>query len=158
MRLKTLAFVFVFFLLTSCAGPLALNYSSKEEPVIKTTKDITVLVEPYKDSRKAASKRTAGAINATVSDMMGTEITLDKDVSTLVTSAFIEELKSSGFKTIGTEEAAAYVLTGEITEFDLDIGVRDKIKIEIQSVLKERTTGKAVFSRIERVEDERFAG
>src|SRR3990170_2488887 len=104
MRLKTLSFVFVLFLLTSCGGPLALNYSSKEEPVIRTSKDITVFVEPYKDARKA-SPRTAGAINATVSDMMGQEITLDKDVSTLVTSAFIEEMKSSGFKISETPEA-----------------------------------------------------
>ncbi len=158
MRLKTLPFVFVLFLLTSCAGPLALNYSSKEEPVVRTSKDITVFVEPYKDARKAALPRTAGAINSTVSDMTGQKIILDKDVSALVTSAFVEELKSSGFKTTEPAEAAAYVLTGEIREFHLDIAERDKIKIEIQSVLKEKTTDKVVFSRVERVEDERFAG
>ncbi|MFZ3072303.1 MAG: PEGA domain-containing protein [Thermodesulfobacteriota bacterium] len=135
-----------------------MNYSSREEPVVRTSKDVTVFVEPYKDARKASIPQTAGVINATVSDMMGQEITLDKDVSTLVTSAFMEELKSSGFKTTESAEAAAYVLTGEIREFNLDIGVRDKIKIEIQSVLKERATDKAVFLRTERVEDERFAG
>ena len=157
MRLKTLPFVLVFFLLTSCGGPLALNYSSKEEPVVRTSKDITVFVESYKDARKAASKQTAGAINSTVSDMTGQKIILDKDVSSLVTSAFIEELKSSGFKSAETA-GAAYVLTGEIREFNLDIAERDKIKIEIQSVLKEKATGKVVFSGKERVEDERFAG
>lgn len=125
---------------------------------MRTSGDITVFVEPYKDLRPAALKRTVGAINATVSDIYGPKIILDKDVSVLVTSAFIEELKSSGFKTTGTAEAADYVLTGEITEFDLDIGVRDKIKIEIQTVLKERAIDKAVFSRTEKAEDERFAG
>ena len=135
-----------------------MNYSSKEEPAVRTSKDITVFVEPYKDARKAVSKQTAGAINSPVSDMTGSKIILDKDVSALVTSAFIEELKSSGFKTTGTAEAAAYVLTGEVREFNLDIAERDKIKIEIQSVLKEKTTGKVVFSGKERVEDERFAG
>jgi len=157
-RIASLGFVFVLFLLTSCGGPLALNYSPKEEPAVRTSKDITVFVEPYKDARKAVSKRTAGAINSTVLDMTGSKITLDKDVSALVTSAFIEELKSSGFKSAETAEAAAYVLTGEIREFNLDIAERDKIKIEIQSVLKEKTTDKVVFSGKERVEDERFAG
>lgn len=158
MRLKTLSFVFVLFLLTSCGGPLALNYSPKEEPVVRASKDITVFVEPYKDVRLAVSKQTAGAINSTVSDMTGQKIILDKDVSALVTSAFTEELKSSGFKITEPAAAAAYVLTGEIREFNLDIAERDKIKIEIQSVLKEQTTDKSVFSRTERVEDERFAG
>src|SRR3990170_8370682 len=158
MRLKILPLIFILFLATSGGGPLALNYSSKEEPAVRTSKDITVFVEPYKDARKAVSKQTAGAINSPVSDMTGSKIILDKDVSALVTSAFIEELKSSGFKTTGTAEAAAYVLTGEVREFNLDIAERDKIKIEIQSVLKERTTDKVVFSRTERVEDERFAG
>lgn len=157
MRLKILSSIFVLFLLTSCAGPLALNYSLKEEPVVRTSKDITVFVESYKDARNVSTPRTAGAINATVLDMMGPKITLDKDVSGLVTSAFVEELKASGFKITETAEAA-YVLAGEIREFNLDIAERDKIKIEIQSVLKERTTDKAVFSRVERIEDERFAG
>ena len=158
MRLKTLPLIFILFLATSCGGPLALNYSVKEEPVVRTSRDITVFVESYKDARLAVSKQTAGAINSTVSDMTGQKIILDKDVSVLVTSAFVEELKSSGFKTTETTEAAAYVLTGEIKEFNLDIAERDKIKIEIQSVLKEKTTDKVIFSRTERVEDERFAG
>ena len=144
-----------------CGGPLSVNYGAKKEVAgasFKLRSPATVLLKPYLDLRSEKNPRRIGTVTATVADMTGNELILSQDVSTLVTSAFREELASSGFNVSDVEETADYIMTGEIREFSLNIGPRDRIAIEVFTVLKEKDTGRIIWSGVEKEEGDRYAG
>lgn len=144
-----------------CSGPLKTGYRVEGGGAFKLTGPVTVLLTPYADLRGEKDPYRIGDIKTTVSDMTGASLVLDESVSALVTSAFGEELAASGFKVIpagAQAQGADYVMDGEIRQFRLDIGPRDKISIEIFTSLKEKSTGRVVWSGMEKEEGERFAG
>jgi len=144
-----------------CGGPLSVNYGAKKEVAgasFKLRSPAAVLLKPYLDLRSEKNPRRIGTVTATVADMTGNELILSQDVSTLVTSAFREELLAAGFNVPDVEETADYIMTGEIREFSLNIGPRDKIAIEVFTVFKEKDTGKTVWSGVEKEEGDRYAG
>ena len=141
-----------------CGGPLSVNYGAKKEASFKLRSPAAVFLKPYLDLRSEKNPRRIGTVTATVADMTGNELILSQDVSTLVTSAFREELASSGFNVSDVEETADYIMTGEIREFSLNIGPRDKIAIEVFTVFKEKDTGRIIWSGVEKEEGDRYAG
>jgi len=141
-----------------CGGPLSVNYGAKKGASFKLRSPAAVFLKPYLDLRSEKNPRRIGTVTATVADMTGNELILSQDVSTLVTSAFREELASSGFNVSDVEETADYIMTGEIREFSLNIGPRDRIAIEVFTVLKEKDTGRIIWSGVEKEEGDRYAG
>jgi len=141
-----------------CGGPLSVNYGAKKEASFKLRSPAAVFLKPYLDLRSEKNPRRIGTVTATVADMTGNELILSQDVSTLVTSAFREELLAAGFNVPDVEETADYIMTGEIREFSLNIGPRDRIAIEVFTVLKEKDTGRIIWSGVEKEEGDRYAG
>src|SRR3990170_3097960 len=141
-----------------CGGPLSVNYGAKKGASFKLRSPPAVFLKPYLDLRSEKNPRRIGTVTATVADMTGNELILSQDVSTLVTSAFREELLAAGFNVPDVEETADYIMTGEIREFSLNIGPRDRIAIEVFTVLKEKDTGRIIWSGVEKEEGDRYAG
>ncbi|MBI5598385.1 MAG: PEGA domain-containing protein [Deltaproteobacteria bacterium] len=154
-------------LLAGCGGPLQATYKSAGPGAAGFKgQAATIILNPYVDSRKEKDPRRIGDISVTVGDMTGTDLVLDRDVSTFVTNAFKEELASAGFNvtsdTTGSQAnqqagLAGYVMAGEIRELRYDIGSRDKIAIEIFTSLKDASGG-VVWSGVEKEEAEQYAG
>ncbi len=153
--------------LASCAssGPLRVLYEPGE-PALRLKTPLKVVLFPFRDVRGVEDPRSIGRIepDVTVGDIMTKRIVLDRALSALVTSAFREELEASGFKVLpgpeegtGTEDAD-FTLGGEVRRFNLNIGPRNRISIEVFTVLRDVRTGRVVWSGVEKKEDERFAG
>ncbi|MBI5561226.1 MAG: PEGA domain-containing protein [Deltaproteobacteria bacterium] len=146
--------------IAGCSGPLHTDYKPGGMGAFKLQGPATVLLKPYADMRAGKDPKNIGDIKATVSDMTGESLILDKDVSTFVTSAVNDELFGAGFNVIAPaqgNEGADYVMEGEIRQFRFDIGPRDKIGVEIFTRLKD-TSGRVVWSGVEKEEAERYAG
>ncbi len=153
--------------LAGCAssGPLRVLYEPGE-PALRLKTPLKVVLFPFRDVRGVEDPRSIGRIepDVTVGDIMTKRIVLDRALSALVTSAFREELEASGFKVLpgpeegtGTEDAD-FTLGGEVRRFNLNIGPRNRISIEVFTVLRDVRTGRVVWSGVEKKEDERFAG
>ncbi len=153
--------------LASCAssGPLRVLYEPGE-PALRLKTPLKVVLFPFRDVRGVEDPRSIGRIepDVTVGDIMTKRIVLDRALSALVTSAFREELEASGFKVLpgpeegtGTEDAD-FTLGGEVRRFNLNVGPRNRISIEVFTVLRDVRTGRVVWSGVEKKEDERFAG
>lgn len=151
------------FILVGCAGPLTVKYNPGGQPA-KIKSPVTVYVEPFADVRtdRPSSKdpRLIGDITVLVADLNGNRLILSEEPSVLVTNAFEKELALSGFtvKSEADRKEADYILKGEIKDFRLDIGPRDKIKIEIASRLYSKKADKPVWEGTVSEKDDRFAG
>jgi hypothetical protein len=157
-------FIALFFLLlTGCAGPLAVKYEPKTAGQFKTVEPAPVFVSKFVDKRDLSKSplkdpRSIGRIEATVSDMTGSELTLSEDVTEVVANAFKKELAIAGFTLVDDIEKARYALDGQVREFRVDIGSRDEVAIEIFSEFKDAQTGKQLWTGAGSERGDRFAG
>ena len=174
MRSRELFASIILFLavlfVAGCAGPLKYSYEPPPSPppasqapqaprsISRTGGPLSVMIEPFKDTRDVEDTRTIGEIKATVANISGTRLILSEEPSRAVTAAFAEELASAGY-TVETEGAGAdYILGGELREFRLDIASRDEISIELAVEIKEGGTGRSLWSGVVKEEDSRYAG
>lgn len=161
---KLFPFLALFALIfTGCAGPLEVKYEPKTEGQFKSMEPVPVFVTAFEDKRDLSKSqfkdpRTIGRIEATVTDMTASELTLSEKVTDMVEKAYRKELAIAGFTVVDKADKALYAVSGEVREFTLDIGSRDEIAIEIASELKEAQTGKPLWSGVESERGERFAG
>lgn len=158
-----LLFALLVLILTGCAGPLVVNYEPKTEGQFKSSVPVPVFVSPFEDKRDLSKSpfkdpKTIGRIEATVTDMTGDELTLSENITDTVERAYRKELAIAGFTVVNEPDKALYAISGEVREFTLDIGSRDKIAIEIASDFKDTKTNKPLWSGIESEQGERFAG
>lgn len=156
------AALFVLCLLAAagCSGPLKVGYTPAAKQGAISPVPVSVLVTDFKDARDikpGADPRTIGRIGTTVFDINWYELTLAKDPAALVTEAFAKELTASGYEVKG-EGTADFVLTGELREFRLDIVSRDRIAVAFQAEIRERETGRVVWSGVVAEKEDRYAG
>lgn len=152
----------ITILMSGCAAPLTVVY----KPVSKSKEisPVTFLILDFVDVRDAAHRaddpRLIGRLDATVMDMTGDEITLDSDVTSVVTTAFREEFAAAGYtvKAGGRDAATDFVLSGKVTAFALDIGARDEIEITTDVTVTEPETGRVIWSGVKTEKAGRFAG
>lgn len=161
---KLIPFLALLLLIfTGCAGPLEVKYDPRTTGEFKSREPFPVFVSDFEDKRDLSKSpfkdpRTIGSIEATVSDMTGVELTLSEDVIDTVAGAYRKELAIAGFTVVDEAAKARYILSGQVREFRLDVGSRDKIAIEIASELREAETQKPLWTGVESERGDRFAG
>jgi uncharacterized lipoprotein YajG len=140
------------FILSGCAGPLALDYKPTEEPPFKLERPATIHIVPFIDLREVDDPRMAGTIDAVVYDIRGNRLMLTEEVSTVVTNAIKKDFTAAGFIVTTGPEAevkdADLVLTGEVKRFRLHIGSRDEVEIELSSRITDVETKKVLWSGV----------
>lgn len=157
MRHYLLPFI-IFLFLTSCSGAVKLNYKPGQIPdTSKAPKPLTVLLKPYIDSREGVAKNYIGNIKATVYDIHGDKIIMEKDIAVSVNEAIKTHLTTAGF-TVKEEGDADIVMSGEIKKLRLDIGGRDEIEIELSNQIISGKTGKVIWEGTVSEKDDRYAG
>ena len=156
-------FALLLLIFTGCAGPLEVKYDPRTTGEFKSREPFPVFVSGFEDKRDFSKSpfkdpRTIGSIEATVSDMTGVELTLSEDVIDTVAGAYRKELAIAGFTVVDEADKARYILSGQVREFRLDVGSRDKIAIEIATELREAETQKPLWTGVESERGDRFAG
>lgn len=161
--LSSLTFIVLsVFLLSGCSAPLKINYNPKSiAPSLKTKVPITVHIKDIKDGRAVKGEKTIGRINANVADMNSTTLKLEDSVPEIVTNAFVKEFTEAGYAVRTGNNIADdtdFIVSGEVKNFSLDIGARDKINIEVATEVIEKETGKVLWAGTGVEKTERFAG
>jgi PEGA domain len=126
-------------------------------------KRVAVHVAAYLDGRAAAPSRKVGEIHSTVVDMHRPELVLDRDISSVVTSAISDTLTARGFEVSRDTEgpaargADALRLSGTIRTFALDIGGRDRLAIAVETTVR-AGNGSVLWSGVVSETADRYAG
>ena len=175
-RIGALLAVCVSLVLGACAnhhlpmfgadsGPLQVKntFTPAALQPVNPRQPIYLLVHDYDDSRAVASARRIGQIRDTfVSDMTGTEVVIDEDVAAFVTSAMKRQLAAAGYQVLSAKgaggEPATFVIKGRVNKLALDVLARDKVNIEVQTVVTDPRNGEVVWSGTVKEQNERFAG
>ena len=130
---------------------------------VDSRRPINVVVHPYEDGRPEAPSRRIGEIRDTfVSDMTGSKIEIDEDISALVTAAMRRQLAAAGYHVLDGERDGTspetFVIAGRITKFSLDVLSRDKVDIEVQTRVTDPRSNEVIWSGTVKEQTERFAG
>src|SRR5690349_25170503 len=95
----------VCLITTACAGLLgpeviAVDTSGKPAAIdgVSGAQAVTLRLGRYTDSRRDAGTRKLGSINATVSDIYGTQMVLGQDVVDAVTAVLRNHFAAGGFE------------------------------------------------------------
>lgn len=133
------------------AEPAAHN---PDAPMKKYAASINLV--PYRDARQIDNPHKIGISTQRVIGMSGTALMVDPEVSVVVSNSLRRRLDDAGFQLAAAD--ALYELSGVVKELSYDVRERDEIYIVVESTLKERTTGKVVWSGIVVEKGDRFAG
>ena len=119
----------------------------------------TIHLVPYTDGRKAANPRKIGIGGENVAGMMSKDITLDQNVATIVTSSIRKHFDDAGFQISEADTGNAdFELSGVVKDLTYNVKYRDEISISLESTLKDKKTGKIIWSGVVVQKDSRFAG
>lgn len=119
----------------------------------------TIHLVPYTDGRKAANPRKIGIGGENVAGMMSKDITLDQNVATIVTSSIRKHFDDAGFQISEADTGNAdFELSGVVKDLTYNVKYRDEISIFLESTLKDKKTGKIIWSGVVVQKDSRFAG
>lgn len=116
----------------------------------------SVHLVPYSDGRKSANPHKIGISTQNIIGIIGSELLVEPEVSIIVTNSMRKHLDEAGFRLSATD--AIYELSGVVRELSYNAKARDEIEIVIESTLKERATGKVVWSGVVSEKGDRFAG
>lgn len=111
---------------------------------------------PYRDGRNVSNPYKMGISTQRIIGMSGPDLMVDPEVAAIVTNSMRKHLDNAGFQLAAVD--ALYELSGEVKALNYDVKVRDEISIVVESVLKERTTGRVVWSGVVIEKSDRFAG
>jgi hypothetical protein len=147
-----------------CAGPLTMEYTPSKPPETRIEGSGTIFISTYEDRRDTESPQHMGTISSPVSNLHGDKIILDREVAALVTEAVQRELTDAGFNVTswttgdGAHDWKGRLLKGKVKRFNLAIGPRDEIAIEIESSVVDLESGEVIWEKSIAVEDDRYAG
>jgi len=123
-------------------------------PLQKYAASIRLL--PYHDSRQGGHPHKIGISTQLVIGMSGTDLMVEPAVASIMTNSMRKHLDDAGFQLSSAD--ALYELSGVVRELTYDVKARDEIYIVVESALKDRATGKMVWSGIVVEKNDRFAG
>ncbi len=127
-------------------------------PLLRSGQTVSLAVADFTDARPAAPGRKIGNIKATVSNMHGTELTLDQDVATLLGSAARSQLAADGFRLGNAGETADFKLSAATKAFSLNIAGTDELTITVEVTLREGKSGDVVWAGVVSEKADRYAG
>jgi hypothetical protein len=147
---------------TSAALQLDIAPRLAPSQIVHPRRPIVLRVAKYSDARSAVPSGKIGDINATVFDMLGTELVME-DLSGTVTAAMANQLGAGGLQTVadsGNPAAggADFEVSGVIREFSLNIGGRDAVSIVVETTLRDSRAGRILWSGAVAEKADRFAG
>ncbi len=148
----------LFLFIMGCTSPLSVNYTIKPEHPFRYPEPIRISFTSFADKRDVENPRLIGRIDATVFDMTGSHLILDKEPSIPLKDAFEKEFSHAGFVVVHEPSDADIVIDGEIRRFRYDIGPRDEIEIELYLRFLKGKTGEVIWSGVVRERDDRYAG
>ncbi|MCP3676773.1 MAG: PEGA domain-containing protein [Deltaproteobacteria bacterium] len=156
--------ILLLWAVAGCAGPLRIEYSPSKAPEAQAIGSGTIFLASYDDARVTEEPHYMGTISSPVSDLHGNKIILDREVAALITEAVQHELTDAGFNVTswttgdGAHDWKGRLLKGKVKRFNLAIGPRDEIAIEIESSLVDLESGNVLWEKSSVVEDDRYAG
>ncbi|MBK9160813.1 MAG: PEGA domain-containing protein [Nitrosomonadales bacterium] len=120
----------------------------------------TIRVGKYVDQRKNGNPRLLGVTNQRIGGVSGTQLILDQEIAGIVTLAIKKHFDKEGYEVLEGSAAnnALFEVSGVIKDLTLNVKERDTINIEIETTLKDMTSGKVVWSGLVAEKNDRFAG
>ena len=119
----------------------------------------SIRISRYTDARKMGNPRKIGIGADRVFGMSGKDIVLSQDVAAVVANSMKTRLDDAGFQVSEAQNGnALFELSGEVKELTLNVKDRDEISISVETVLKDTSTGKVVWSGVVVEKNDRFAG
>ena len=126
-------------------------------PLVKY--NATIHIMPYVDGRNTGDSRKIGTGGENVSGMMSKNITLDQDVSNVVTRSIKKHFDDAGFQISSVDTPNTnFELSGVVKTLTYNVTSRDKVSIAVESTLKEKKTGKVLWSGLVTEKNSRYPG
>jgi uncharacterized lipoprotein YajG len=160
--------------LSACAGHSSIpnpfsewkgNVHLESKPVQSKTvverngQPVVLLVGEVADQRQGAPSRKVGDIRSTVMFVMADKLTLDQNVSTILSSALNNQLGADGFRTVSDPNAPHDIVVDPVAKnFQLDILDRDDLNIAVDMTLRDAKSGNVLWAGSVAEQSSRFAG
>lgn len=125
--------------------------------VLRSGRPLRVRFEEFVDARAVTGPRVGG-IRATVRDMHGTELLLDRSVAALLTETARAQLAADGMQTVEAGAATDVVIGGTIRAFALDITGRDERAMAVEITVRDGTDQRLIWAGVIADQDDRYAG
>lgn len=178
-KLLLIVFLLPLLFISGCGSKeIAIPYDpakgAPEDYEIKAP--LTIALIPYIDKRAGIdSDKKIADISVPVIGISGGVLLIEEGVPSLVTRAIKEQLLYLGFnveevlgvtidisrpQTITSKfhSDADLILGGEIKRFYLNVGNRDNIEIELDTFIRDRESGRLLWSGTAKEEGDRYAG
>lgn len=117
----------------------------------------TLHIAGYSDERHDMPPKKIGVTTELVSGISGKNLVLDRDLTELTATSIGKRFSNAGFRLLD-DGSALYELSGVIKELTYNVKARDEISIAIETTLKDKASGKIVWSGVVTEKDEHFAG
>jgi len=144
------------------SGPSVLHLevapSPGATPLLRNGQTVSLTVTEFADARPAPRGRKLGDIKATVTNMHGSEVALDQDVTSFLSAAAREQLTADGLRLVGAAEPADFRLSGTVKAFALNVAGRDERVIAVEATLREGRSGDIIWSGLVSEKGDRYAG
>lgn len=127
-------------------------------PLQRAGQPLRARVADFSDARREAGSRKIGGIKATVRDMFGTELLLDRSVESLLTEVTRAQLAADGVQLVGPGGAADFTVEGAVKAFSLDVAGRDERHIAVEITLRQTQSGQVIWAGAIAEQDDRYAG
>lgn len=116
----------------------------------------SVQLLPYSDARSNADAHRIGTSEQIVIGMSGKPLRVEPDVAAIVGNSMRRRLEEGGYRLAGAD--AMYELSGVIRVLSYNVKARDEVALAIESTLRERASGKVIWSGLVEDKTDRFAG
>ncbi len=144
------------------AGPSVLQVESAPTPgaipLLRNGRTLSLAVAEFTDARPGPRGRKIGDIKATVTNMHGSEIALDRDVASVLSGAARSQLAADGFRLVDAGEPADFRLSGVVKAFSLTVAGRDERVIAVEATVREGRSGDVIWAGLITEKDDRYAG
>jgi PEGA domain len=135
------------------------HVTSAKSLLLRNGEPVILLVDPVKDGRPDAPSPKVGDVHTTVMFMSGDSLTLDQDISTVVSKALNDQLAADGFRVVSDpREPHDFVVDALMKEFRFDIVDQDVLNIDIDVTLRESKSSEVLWAGSLEEKSSRFAG
>jgi hypothetical protein len=126
--------------------------------LVRGGQPLRIALAEVADARPGKLGRKVGVIKATVTNMVGGELTLDRSPVALLDHAVRVQLLADGFKLTDPKEQADFALSATVKDFTLNIVGTDEMSIVADVTLRDGKSGEVVWAGTVTEHSDRFAG